>query len=188
MLNKHSGQQVTLYSFRNLTGPLSSGDTARRRSVANVDKPPAKIVAAGCPDAPPDPAPTAAPAPAAIPTAAAPTTAPAPACATVTPAAAPSGPAPTAASPAAATKTTAAMEGTAVKSAAAMKLGLGRCRDRRDRRCHPKGGNGRNHSLPDRIPHRKIPPLVGPVSRILRLKLCHDGKSSSASPMPRAEN
>jgi hypothetical protein len=214
MLNKHSGQQVTLYSFRNLTGPLSSGDTARRRSVANVDKPPAKIVAAGCPDAPPDPAtriaaigrlrsdrdpdghgrrrdrpariPT--PAPAAIPTAAAPTTAPAPACATVTPAAAPSGPAPTAASPAAATKTTAAMEGTAVKSAAAMKLGLGRCRDRRDRRCHPKGGNGRNHSLPDRIPHRKIPPLVGPVSRILRLKLCHDGKSSSASPMPRAEN
>src|SRR3984885_9030625 len=29
---------------------------ARRRSVANVDKPPAKIVAATCPDAPPDPA------------------------------------------------------------------------------------------------------------------------------------
>src|ERR1700677_3083059 len=134
---------------------MSSDDTAGGRSVANVDKPSAKIVSGAGPDAPPDPAartvaigplrsdrdanghgrrgdrparipaPTAAPAPAAIPTAAP----PAPTGAPVTPAAATPAAAPTAASPTAAPASAvkaAAMEAAAVKSAAAMKLGLGR--------------------------------------------------------------
>ena len=89
---------------------------------------------------------------------------------------------------AAAVKAT-AVETAAMKAAAtAMKLGLGGRRDCRDRRRHPERGNRRNYGLPDRNTHGNNPPAVGPVGRVLSLKLCHDGKSSRVSSQPRAKN
>src|SRR5579863_1338421 len=157
-----------LRSFTHFREPAHDADRspgAGRRSVTEVHQPPAKVMAAGGPHPPPDPAAGAAaidrlrsdrdpdrhgrrgdrparipaPAPAAIPAAAAPAPAGTPA-----PAGAPPPPAP--APPA-------AVKASAVK--AAMPLRRGGRRRRRGRGRHSERGDRRNHGLPDGTGHEE---------------------------------